>query len=207
MKKKIVAMCATVAIAAVAVGGTLAYFTAETQVEENVFSVGDVAITLDEPQWDKLSDQDKVITPAKTIAKDPTVTVVANSEECYVRLLVTVENIANFKAAFPGNEASGVFLLENFVDWNSTEWEFVECTEAADGSATYEFGYYQPVAKSKNDTELTPLFTTITIPADATNADLEQLPEVPTINVVAQAVQAQGFSSYADAFDSTFDKQ
>lgn len=48
MKKKIVAMCATIALAAVAVaGGSLAYFTAE-DAETNTFTVGNVAIHIEE---------------------------------------------------------------------------------------------------------------------------------------------------------------
>ena len=43
MKKKIVAMCATVALAAVAVGGTLAYFTAEDGAV-NTMTTGSIAI-------------------------------------------------------------------------------------------------------------------------------------------------------------------
>ena len=201
MKKKIVAMCATVAIAALAVGGTLAYF---TDVEEatNTFTVGNVDITLTEPSWEALKEnpQAKVIAPNKSIAKDPTVTVEAGSEECFVRLLVTVDEIAKFKAAFPGNEADGVFLLENFVsDWNPAEWKFVDCVEA-DGKATYEFRYADAVAKSTTDTVLKPLFTKINIPATATNADLEKLPEIPTINIVAQAIQKEGFTNAGEAW-------
>ena len=197
MKKKIVAMCATVAIAAVAVGGTLAYFTDEDSAT-NTFTVGNVHIDLTEDAWDALDEQDKVLAPNKTIAKDPTVTVKGGSEECYVRLLVTVEDIADFKAAFPNNVAAdNTFLLENFVDWNATEWEFEECTEE-NGAAVYEFRYYQAVAKSASDTTLTSLFNEITIPESATNDSLAELPEVPTINIVAQAIQTQGFAD-ADA--------
>ena len=47
MKKKIVAMCATCAIAALAVGGTLAYFT-DTASNKNTMTLGGVAIE----QWE-----------------------------------------------------------------------------------------------------------------------------------------------------------
>ena len=47
MKKKIVAMCATVAIAAVAVGGTLAYFT-DADKDVNVMTSGNVTIVQNE---------------------------------------------------------------------------------------------------------------------------------------------------------------
>ena len=50
MKKKIVAMCATCAIAALAVGGTLAYFTDQTKVDVNVMTTGDVSIVQHEEE-------------------------------------------------------------------------------------------------------------------------------------------------------------
>ena len=48
MKKKIMAMCLVIAMAATAViGGTLAYFT-DTDTETNVFTMGNVEIELNE---------------------------------------------------------------------------------------------------------------------------------------------------------------
>ena len=48
MKKKLIALCLIVVLAAVAVvGGTLAYFT-DTDSEKNVFTTGDVDIPADE---------------------------------------------------------------------------------------------------------------------------------------------------------------
>ena len=171
-----------------------------------MFTVGDVDITLTEPSWEALekNPQAKVIAPNKSIAKDPTVTVKGGSEECYVRLLVTVENIEAFKAAFQDDVAAdGTFLLENFVtDWDPTEWVFKTCTYEGEGeakAAIYEFRYKTAVVKSESDTPLTPLFTNIHIPGTATNDDLAKLPAEPTINVVAQAIQTQGFGDDVDA--------
>ena len=49
MKKKILSLTLVVCLLAIAVvGGTLAYFTDDTGVAENTFTVGDVEITLDE---------------------------------------------------------------------------------------------------------------------------------------------------------------
>lgn len=65
MKKKIVTVCLTVCLAAVAVvGGTLAYFT-DTDEAENVFTVGNVSIDLTEPNWDAEGSKDAdTFTPA-----------------------------------------------------------------------------------------------------------------------------------------------
>ena len=51
-KKKIITVCLVVALVAVfAIGGSLAYFTDE-DTKDNTFTVGNVDIVLDEPNWD-----------------------------------------------------------------------------------------------------------------------------------------------------------
>ena len=95
MKKKIIALCLIVALAATAViGGTLAYFT-DTDEATNVFTTGNVDITLTEPNWDAAKEEDtdhaKLI-PGRTIAKDPTITVETTSERAYTFMKVTLSN-------------------------------------------------------------------------------------------------------------------
>ena len=68
MKKKFMLMVsALVLVAAMAVGGTLAYLTAQTQAVTNTFTIGNINITL-----------------AEDIAKDPVVTVKGGSEACWL---------------------------------------------------------------------------------------------------------------------------
>lgn len=67
-KKKLVAVCAAAAV--MLVGGVSAYFTS-TDSAENTWTVGNVAIDLQEPEYD---DSDKTnITPNQELAKDPQV--------------------------------------------------------------------------------------------------------------------------------------
>lgn len=83
MKKKVVAACMTVALAAVAFGGaTLAYFTDEDS-QKNTFTVGDVEILLDETAvdpddapGDRTSEDQAfgVIMPGIDFVKDPRIT-------------------------------------------------------------------------------------------------------------------------------------
>ena len=75
MKRKIITLSLIVAMAATAViGGTLAYFTDE-DVENNVFTVGNVDIELTEPGWEETGEEDaKTVYPGEPLAKDPTVT-------------------------------------------------------------------------------------------------------------------------------------
>lgn len=98
MKKKIVALCLVVALAATAIiGGTLAYFTDTTENVENTFAMGKVKISLDEqnikdPNGDRVTSNDYTdvaMVPGHVFRKDPTIHVEANSEESYIFLDMT----------------------------------------------------------------------------------------------------------------------
>ncbi len=102
MKKKIVALCLCVALAVVAIGGaTLAYFT-DTDEAKNTFTVGNVEIKLDEtnvddPQGDRVRENSYKLIPGVSYVKDPTITVLEGSEDCYVRMKVTLNNASKIK--------------------------------------------------------------------------------------------------------------
>ena len=83
MKKKIIALCLIVALAATAViGGTLAYFTDTTEAKVNEFTVGNVKIDLTEPAW----KGDATLMPGVVYDKNPTITVDEKSQDAYVFL-------------------------------------------------------------------------------------------------------------------------
>lgn len=89
MKKKIIALCLIVALAATAViGGTLAYFT-DTESVRNEFTVGNVDITLSEPNWDFAGSSANLM-PGIVFEKDPTITVEEGSMDSYVFLKLSM---------------------------------------------------------------------------------------------------------------------
>ena len=88
-KKTFVLLLALVLIAGAAVGGTLAWLTDTTEAVQNTFTTSDIDITLTESK-----NLDLKMIPGWTIAKDPKVTVKANSEKCY--LFVKIEKSSNF---------------------------------------------------------------------------------------------------------------
>ena len=92
MKKKTLALVlALTLLVAGVVGGTLAWLTAQTAEVKNTFTVGDINIGLTE------TTTDYKMVPGNTIAKDPTVTVKANSEACWLFVKVTEsENLDTF---------------------------------------------------------------------------------------------------------------
>ena len=69
--------------------GTLAYLTDTTDEVVNTFTTSGIDIDLTET-----TGEDYKMVPGFTIAKDPTVMVEANSEDCY--LFVKLEKSANF---------------------------------------------------------------------------------------------------------------
>ena len=86
MKKKtiLVAAIAVMLVAALVVGGTLAYFTDKTEAKQNTFTVGNVKIDLTETAWH--DNDDHTLVPGKFYDKNPTITVKDNSQDAYVFL-------------------------------------------------------------------------------------------------------------------------
>lgn len=214
MKKtqKILALvlCAVLLVGA-SVMGTLAYLTSQDQVT-NTFTVGKVKIELDEAKVGedgryvdhdvRVKANDYHLLPGMTYDKDPTVTVKADSEKAYVRMLVKVTNIVNLKYVFDDASyyaADGTFLLQNLVGgWNPEIWVYEGYTpDGNDG--TYEFRYFAPVdTKDGNDLVLDDLFETITIPGEDVDSDNIAYLDYVQIDVVAQAIQAAGFTADGD---------
>ena len=114
-KKIVSAGLALVMVAGISVAGTLAYLTSNAGSVTNTFTVGNVAITLQEHKYSQETGAltDEVITASKTDTvgnnygminpgvvydKDPYVTVADGSENCYVFVKV-VNGLGNKEAA------------------------------------------------------------------------------------------------------------
>ena len=106
--KTFVVMLALVLALGCAVGGTIAWLTANTDPVVNTFTYGDINIELYEHKYnaadntlDKSQKVDKVedykIVPGKNLPKDPTVKVVGGSEDCwlFVKVVETGTFVAN----------------------------------------------------------------------------------------------------------------
>lgn len=203
------AACA-VLLVCLSVGATLAYLTS-SQTVTNTFTVGDVEIILNEaPVGDngKKTDGARVqaneyhLLPGGTYDKDPMVTVLADSEECYVRMLVTAP-VAALKATFPQAKYSdyygedGTFLLQVLVEgWNGNVWKF----EKVDGDE-YEFRYFETVKKANADQPLAPLFTQVVVPGAVSDELLASLDKTQIV-IVAQAIQAANFDDEDAAWEA-----
>lgn len=214
VKRILLTVVAAILLVVMSVAGTLAYLTSTSENVVNTFTVGNVAIKLDEAKvtgdGTKLeSDENNRVLansyklqPGLTYLKDPTVTVAADSEDCYVRILVTITDYKALKAAFPAERYADwwqgdMFLLQNLVEgWDGNVWE---CVDFNDG--TYEFRYTKIVDTATEtdnnavigDIQLPDLFTAIKMPGDMTNTEVGYLANLK-INLIAHAIQSEGFA-------------
>ena len=96
MKRKLIIALALCLALALGIGGTMAYLTATTSSVVNTFTIGNVGLELTETTGTEGNNgqrQFKMV-PGNTIGKDPTVTVTADSEDCW--LFVKLVKSANF---------------------------------------------------------------------------------------------------------------
>ncbi len=203
-KALLLCLCAMMLVVA-SVMGTLAYLTSKDEVK-NTFTVGNVNLVLDETKVNKdgtsvegaerVKENTYHLLPNHKYTKDPTVTVKANSEECYVRMIVTV----TFKDSIA--EKEGTKLENIFQGYEEDNWKRINYVMAEDGkSITYEYYYKETVKKNaEKDQELPALFTSIKVPADLTNETLAVFADMK-IDIVAHAIQADGFETAAKAWE------
>jgi len=140
--------------------------------------------------------------PGMSYTKDPTVTVMANSEPAYIRMIVSVNKYAAMQHF--GSEYG--FTVLDFIDLDQVNWRNADdngtvIAPVIDGdNITFEFRYKEAVSglpvgsEPAANRELEPLFTTVTMPGAITSEDLPLLNEME-ITVLAQAIQATGFAS------------
>lgn len=98
MKRVLPVLALVLVVAVASVGGTIAWLTDTTSEVKNTFTVGNINIDLTET-WNTDTNNDgkydawvgKII-PGTDLVKDPTVTVSANSEACWLFVKVTEQN-------------------------------------------------------------------------------------------------------------------
>lgn len=187
-KTLILAACAIMLVCAT-IAGTLAYLTAQVSVK-NTFTVGNVAITMDETDVDNSTpdgngrdtENEYKLLPGQTYTKDPIIHVSATSEDCYVFVKVT-NNISSV-------EATGNNTIDKQLEAN--EWKAVP-----DESNVY---YKEDAVNASADVDV---FGSFTVSDSATNEQLSAI-DGKTIEVEAYAVQKEGFTSAVDAWNATF---
>lgn len=207
-KKNILIIFCLFLVSIITVYSTVSFFT-DVESNVNVFTVGNVAITLTESETDELGNKTgKVINysnkyhlmPGYTYTKDPTVTVKNGSADSYIRILITMNNINELKNIY-GND----FTLEDMYSNWGENWVYASEKNNTDGTITYEYRYKNVVNGENGDIKLEPIFTTFGIPGETTISDLENIEDLE-ITVIAQAIQTSGFNDANEAWEG-FNKQ
>ena len=170
--KAFAAVLALVLVLGCALGGTVAWLVAKSDPVVNTFTYGDININLEETTGSSYK-----IIPGVDIAKDPKVTVKANSEACW--LFVKVEETGTF------------------VDGKVTY-------SVADGwtALTGQPGvYYREVGAVTADTDFYVLKDNVVKVSDTlTKEDIKDITARPTLTFTAYAVQKDGIADAATAW-------
>lgn len=175
--KTLIVALAVMLVVGCAVGGTLAWLTDTTDEVENVFTVGNIDISLAE------TTTNFKMVPGATISKDPKVTVEAGSEACWLFVKVTESD-----------------NLDDFISYTiANGW--TELTGVTGVSGVY----YREVAASTTD-EVYSVLTSdqVTVKDTVTKAMMDAITNQsttdPTLTFKAYAVQKASVDTAADAW-------
>lgn len=207
MKKSIALVMMAVLLVAASVMGTLAFLTS-TDTVTNTFTVGKVAIKLDEAAANTdgslVADAARVkannykLLPGHIYNKDPMVTVLKGSEPSYIKMTVTFSKANELDTIFA---PTGADLTSIFNGYDAANWIAKGNTkDATANTRTYEFWYKEAVGAPAADVALDALFDSITVPGKITQEQLATI-EGMTITVNAYAIQADGSTDAADAWN------
>lgn len=171
MRKRLsITVLAVALVALIAVGGTLAFYTSEATVT-NQITTGSVHITLTEPNFSSAMNGTfalKDVTPGQTISKDPTITN-DGDYDVYVRCKVESTLTDDQKAALLGTSIGS--------DW-------------------YRSGeYYYYKNKLPRGSAVT-LFSSLTVPSGWDSAMADKSFDV---SISAEAIQADDFTPATDS--------
>lgn len=170
--KAFAAVLALVLVLGCALGGTVAWLVAESGPVTNTFTYGDINIALTET-----TGEDYKIIPGVDIAKDPKVTLKANSEACW--LFVKVDEVGTFVA-------------------DKVTYSVADGWTALTGQPGV---YYREVGAVTADTDFYVLKDNVVKVSDTlTKEDIKDIPTGPTLTFTAYAVQKDGIADAATAW-------
>lgn len=173
--KTFVAMLALVLVIGCAVGGTIAWLTAQTDPVVNTFTYGDINITLSETTGDSYK-----IIPGVNIDKNPKVTVKKDSEACW--LFVKVEE-------------AGTFVTGKVTYSIATGWT------QGDGTNIPANVYYRAVDAVTSDTDFAVLKDNkIYVSEELSKSDIQSITAQPKLTFTAYAVQKDGIADAVTAW-------
>lgn len=178
--KAFAAVLALVLVLGCALGGTVAWLVAKSDPVVNTFTYGDINIALTET-----TGGDYTIIPGVVIAKDPKVTVKANSEACW--LFVKVDEVGTFVAGkVTYSVADGWTALAGH---DGVYYREVRAAEAKNGAS-----YYVLAGDTDYPNGVVKVSDTLT------KEDIKDITANPTLTFTAYAVQKDGIADAATAW-------
>lgn len=170
-------------ITVTAVTPTFSWLSSETDPVVNTFAGGAIALTLDESPVDangqkidgaRVQANTYKYTAGAELYKDPTPTVLAGSDQCYVFLYVE-------------NELNDLFA----INYDTQNW--LKVAEKGNGTV---YAYFTRVDTSASDENqvLAPIFTKINVSDELTADDVKEL-GTKKLSVTAYAVQSASLTS------------
>ena len=203
MKKALLFMLCAALVVSATVFGTLAYLT-DTEAVTNTFTVGQIAISLDEadvkpdgtPDTDsRVQANEYHLLPGCTYSKDPIVHVDPDSEDSYIFIKVDNNGIEAIEETAAGYTNVAAQIAANGWTWWKNE-----------GNVHY---FYQKYTKGQSDTDLE-VFQQFKVGDLVTNEQLKAFYDAAAANnnqdkaviVTAYAIQKTGFDSPEEAWEA-----
>ena len=198
-KALLLTLCAVLLVAA-SVMGTIAYLTSHDAVV-NTFSVGSISMSLDEAPvnadgkettGDRVEANSYKLLPGHEYDKDPTIHMVATSEDAWV--FVKIEN--------------GIESYESTADGYTNIETQITDTYGWTGLTGVEGVYYKEYTKNQADKDLE-VFANFKVADNAESVEgwANITADTHKINVTGYAVQKDGFQTALAAWNATFGAQ
>lgn len=212
MKKRLIAAVASVClVAVVGVGATLAYYTSATEAKVNTFTIGNVDITLTEPNWDPENGKDLV--PGAEVEKNPMITNTGASDGY---MMLKVDGMAEMA------ELGFIAMTGDAEGYNTADWTLVDengnvRTDNADNKLVDGYYVYKGAVTAGQSTSA--LFTAVKLSEDAAelaNQAFQVVGDVvvddngdvvvdengsPIVKYTINGVEGKTFDTYAEAED------
>lgn len=209
-KKMFIAMLALVLALGCAVGGTIAWLTANTDPVVNTFTYGDIKIKLYEHEYDAATNtlntavevkevNNYKIVPGKNLPKDPTVKVLADSEACWLFVKVEEKNWPTFTDA-DGAKKVSYAIVSGTDGWTKltgvTGVDNVYYREVDAATAKAGVAYYVLAGDTTYPNGV------VTVSKDLTKTEINDIAaeNQPKLTFTAYAVQRDGIDNVTDAW-------
>lgn len=184
--KAFAAVLALVLVLGCALGGTVAWLVAKSDPVVNTFTYGDIDINLGETTGSSYK-----IIPGVNIEKDPKVTVVANSEACWLFVKVDEENWPTFVDG-EGNRKVSYEIADGWTALTGQPGVYyreVSAAEAKNGAS-----YYVLTGDTDHPNGV------VIVSDRLTKEDIKDITTKPTLTFTAYAVQKDGIADAATAW-------